>query len=86
MALGVDTPIYLSLYGTGIRGRSSLSNVTVTIDGVTAQALYAGAAPGYAGLDQVNVPLSLNLRGSGPCNVTITVDGRTSNAVTIDIQ
>lgn len=86
IALGVDTPIFLSLYGTGIRGRSSLASVTVTINGVTAPALYAGPAPGFAGLDQVNVGLSLNLRGSGICNVTVTVDGHTSNAVTIDIQ
>jgi uncharacterized protein (TIGR03437 family) len=54
IALGVDTPVFLSLYGTGIRGRSSLARVTVTIDGVTAPALYAGPAPGYTGLDQVN--------------------------------
>jgi uncharacterized protein (TIGR03437 family) len=86
IGLGVDTPIYLTLYGTGIRGRSSLANVTVTIDGVTAPALYAGPTPGFVGLDQVNVGLSLNLRGSGESNVTITVDGRTSNAVIIDIQ
>src|ERR1700674_505663 len=28
---GVDAPVYLSFYATGIRGRSSLGNVTVTI-------------------------------------------------------
>jgi hypothetical protein len=38
------------------------------------------------GLDQVNVPLGLNLRGSGLVNVSVTVDGVTSNAVQIDIQ
>lgn len=86
IALGIDTPVYLSLYGTGIRARSSLANVWVTIHGVAVQALYAGPAPGYTGLDQINVPLSLNLRGSGLCNVTVTVDGVTSNEVTVDIQ
>ena len=86
IGLGVDTPVYLTLYGTGIRGRSSLENVTVTIDGVTGQALYAGPTPGFPGLDQINVGLSLNLRGSGVSNVTVTVDGQTSNVVTIDIQ
>ena len=34
LKLGVDTPIFLSLYGTGIRNRSSLSNVQVTINGI----------------------------------------------------
>ena len=32
---GVDAPVYLSFYGTGISGRSSLTNVNVTVDGVT---------------------------------------------------
>jgi uncharacterized protein (TIGR03437 family) len=84
--LGVDQPIFVSFYGTGIRNASSLANVKVTINGVTLPAQYAGPAPGFAGLDQVNVALSLALRGSGLANATVTVDGQTSNAVTIDIQ
>lgn len=84
--LGVDRPVYVTFYGTGIRNRTSLDNVSVTIHGVKLPALYAGPAPGFAGLDQVNVGLSLALRGSGESNVTLTVDGQTSNAVTINIQ
>jgi hypothetical protein len=34
----------------------------------------------------VNFPLSLNLRGGGLVNVTVTADGVTSNAVQLDIQ
>jgi uncharacterized protein (TIGR03437 family) len=86
IALGVDQPVYVSFYGTGIRNRSSLGNVTVTINGVALAAQYAGAAANYAGLDQVNVGLPLTLRGSGEVNVVVTVDGQTSNAVTINIQ
>ena len=86
IALGVDQPVYVSFYGTGIRNRSSLGNVTVTINGVALAAQYAGPAANYAGLDQVNVGLPLTLRGSGEVNVVLTVDGQTSNAVTIDIQ
>jgi uncharacterized protein (TIGR03437 family) len=84
--LGVDTPVYVSFYGTGIRSRSSLANVTVTINGMSVPVLYAGSQPSYAGLDQVNVSLSLSLRGSGESNVVLTVDGQTSNTVTINIQ
>jgi uncharacterized protein (TIGR03437 family) len=84
--LGVDTPIYVTFYGTGIRNRSSLSNVSVTINGMSVPVLYAGPSPGYAGLDQVNVALVLSLRGSNESNVVLTVDGQTSNAVTINIQ
>ena len=83
---GVDAPVYLSFYGTGSSGRSSLANVTVTIGGMTYPALYAGPQPQFPGLDQVNVPLSLSLRGAGVVNVTVTVDGVTSNPVKIDIM
>ena len=84
--LGVDTPIYVTFYGTGIRNRSSLANVAVTINGVSVPVLYAGPSPNYTGLDQVNVGLLLSLRGSGESNVVLTVDGQTSNTVTINIQ
>ena len=84
--LGIDTPIYLTLYGTGIRNRSSLANVAVTINGTSVPVLYAGPTPGFAGLDQVNVALVLSLRGSGESTVVLTVDGQTSNPVTVTIQ
>ncbi|HWY46376.1 MAG TPA: hypothetical protein VNX70_03275 [Bryobacteraceae bacterium] len=83
---GVDAPVYLSFYGTGISGRSSLSNVSVTIGGMSFPALYAGPQPQFPGVDQVNVPLSLSLRGAGVVNVTVTVDGVTSNPVQIEIM
>ncbi|MBV8846627.1 MAG: hypothetical protein JO307_27795 [Bryobacterales bacterium] len=84
--LGVDTPIYLSLYGTGIRNRSSLSNVQVTINGIAVPVLYAGPQPDFPGLDQVNVALTLQLRGAGESNVVLTVDGQPANTVTVNVQ
>ena len=78
--------MYLTLYGTGIRNRSSLANVTVTIHGTNVPVLYAGLQPDFPGLDQVNVALTLNLRGSGESNVVLTVDGQTSNTVTVNIK
>jgi uncharacterized protein (TIGR03437 family) len=86
IALGVDTPVYVTFYGTGIRNLSSLANASVSIHGVSVPVLYAGPTPGFAGLDQVNVALTLNLRGSGESNVQLTVDGQVSNVVTINIQ
>jgi uncharacterized protein (TIGR03437 family) len=85
ISLGVDTPIYLTFYGTGIRGRSSLENVTVTIGTVDIAPTYAGPQPGTPGLDQVNVPLFLSLRGAGEVSVTVTVDGVKSNPVKINV-
>jgi len=86
ISLGVDTPIYLTFYGTGIRGRSSLSNVKVTIGAVDIDPTYAGPQPQTAGLDQVNVPLTLELRRAGEVSVTVTVDGVRSNPVRINVQ
>jgi uncharacterized protein (TIGR03437 family) len=84
--VGVDAPVYLSLYATGVRGRTSLDNVTVTIGGVNAPVLFAGPQPSFTGLDQVNVALPLSLRGRGEVDVVLTVDGQTSNPARIAIQ
>jgi uncharacterized protein (TIGR03437 family) len=84
--LGIDTPIYLTLYGTGIRNRTSLENVSCTIGGISVPVLYAGAQPEFAGLDQVNVTLTLNLRGIGETDLIVTVDGQPSNPVRVNIQ
>jgi uncharacterized protein (TIGR03437 family) len=86
IVLGADTPIYVSFYGTGIRGRSSLSNVHLTIGGTDVPVQFAGAQTTYPGLDQVNVQLPLSLRGAGESNVVLTVDGQVSNTVTIRVQ
>lgn len=83
IGLGVDTPIYLSFYGTGIRAGS---NVTVTMGTTRVQPLYAGPQNHVPGLDQINVPLPLTLRGSGMVDVTVTVDDTTSNAVRIMVR
>jgi uncharacterized protein (TIGR03437 family) len=86
VALGTDHAVYVSFYGTGIRNRSALSAVAVTIGGVNAPVQYAGAAPGFVGLDQVNVLLPLTLGGRGESNVVLTVDGEISNTVTINVR
>jgi len=83
IALGVDTPIYVSLFGTGIRNANS---VVVNIGNSSVQPTYAGPQGQYQGLDQINFPLSLNLRGSGLVNVTVTADGVMSNIVQLNIQ
>lgn len=81
--VGVDTPLYLELFGTGIRGSS---NVSATINAQPVMVLYSGAQSQYPGLDQVNVPIVLSLRGAGLVPVVVTVDGVASNSVFIDIQ
>jgi uncharacterized protein (TIGR03437 family) len=86
VVLGVDTPVYLALFGTGIRNRSSLAGVTCTIGGVSVPVLYAGPQPSFAGLDQVNVLLPVTLRGIGSVDLVLAVDGQTANTVRVSVQ
>lgn len=81
--LSSDRPVYLSLYGTGIRGHSGL---TVTVDGKNAPVQYAGAHPQYPGLDQINVQLPLSLRDAGEVDVVVSSGGFSSNPVRIAIE
>ena len=86
IALDSQSTVYLSLYGTGLRNRSSLANVTCTVGGVSVPVQYAGAQLQYPGLDQVNVALPVTMHGAGTVNVGVTVDGHPSNLVEIAIQ
>jgi hypothetical protein len=81
--VGIDTPLFLSLFGTGIRFGHK---VTVTVGGQSVPVLYAGSELLFPGLDQINIPLFLTLRGAGLVDVVVTVDGQASNPVQILIQ
>jgi uncharacterized protein (TIGR03437 family) len=78
--------VYLSLYGTGIRGRSAPSAVAAMIGGTLVNVLYAGAQPNYPGLDQVNLQLSSQLRGRGNVPIVLTVGGTAANVVTVSVR
>ncbi len=78
--------VFLVLYGTGFRFRSSLSAVAVQIGGANAEALYAGPQNDFAGLDQSNVRLPRSLMGRGEVDVAMTVDGKAANVVRISIK
>jgi uncharacterized protein (TIGR03437 family) len=80
---GPADQLVLVLFGTGIRGRSSLANVQVSVGGLLLPVQYAGAQGGFAGLDQVNLAIPRTLVGRGLLAVQMFVDGRPSNAVTI---
>jgi len=78
--------VFLILYGTGIRYRSSMSAVTSKIGGVDAQVLYAGAQGGFVGLDQVNLRVPRSLIGRGEVDITLTIDGKVANTVKAGIK
>jgi uncharacterized protein (TIGR03437 family) len=83
---GASDQTALVLYGTGIRNRAALSDVIVQIGGQSLPAFYAGAAPTYVGLDQVNVQLPRSLAGSGTVSLSISVAGTTSNVLMVTFQ
>jgi len=87
MGLGAPTDILVvELYGTGIRGRTSLSNVAAQIGGVPATVAYAGPQAQFNGLDQVNLYVPRSLAGAGEVPVILTVDGVTANVVTLNVK
>jgi uncharacterized protein (TIGR03437 family) len=78
--------VYLSLYGTGIRHRSGVQDVTALIGGEKAEVVYAGPQQSFAGLDQVNLRIPRSLAGRGEVPVSLAVTGRSANTVTINIR
>jgi uncharacterized protein (TIGR03437 family) len=78
--------VFLLLFGTGLRGRSSLANVSATLGGVLAEISFGGAQGNLAGLDQVNLRLPRTLAGRGEVNLVLTVEGQTANSVKILVK
>jgi uncharacterized protein (TIGR03437 family) len=81
-----DDQVWLVLFGTGIRGRTALSNVMAAIGGVNALVGYAGAQGDFAGLDQVNLLVPRSLIGRGEVDVVLIVDGQTARSVKINLK
>jgi uncharacterized protein (TIGR03437 family) len=78
--------VFLILFGTGFRQRSSLSATSLSIGGVNVEVLYAGAQGDFVGLDQVNARLPRSLIGRGEVNMALMADGRPGNMVSIHVK
>ena len=78
--------LFLELYGTGLRNRTSPANVTCEIGGVTTAVDYASNAPGFEGLDQINVRVPNSLDNRGEVDLTIIVDGKRAQTVRVNIK
>jgi uncharacterized protein (TIGR03437 family) len=75
----------VSLYATG-QG-SSQNGVIVTIAGYNAPLLYAGPAPGFMGLTQINAQIPCGFLPPGIQPVVLSIDGASSQAgVTLSID
>ena len=79
--------VFLTLFGTGVRGAGGAEAVRTTIGGRDVAVLFAGERDGWVGVDQVEIgPLPRSLAGMGEVGVAISAAGITSNTVTIVME
>jgi uncharacterized protein (TIGR03437 family) len=84
---------FVSLYATGLGATERRDNLDwvkaqpqVTIGGKPCEVLYAGRAPGYVGLDQINCRLADDLPPNDATPVTVRSGGRTSNVLNLPVR
>lgn len=76
--------VYLTLFGTGIRGVRDKSQVVVQVGGETVPVLYFGPQGQFEGLDQINAgPLPSVRATAAEAPVTVRVGGRRANEVKV---
>ncbi len=76
----------LEIYCTGLGAGSSVNDSQVTIGGRMAEILFYGNAPGFPGLNQVNVRASTVVPPGPTVPVRLTYLGIPSNEVTIALR
>ena len=65
---------------------TTTTSAAVTIGGITARVSFAGLAPGFVGLYQVNVQVPENTPAGSAVPVVLTIGGISSNTVTMAIE
>jgi uncharacterized protein (TIGR03437 family) len=84
---GSDQPTILAVYATGIRYAANVGASATDASGNTYNltVAFAGPAPGYFGLDQVNIVLPPDLDGAGVVSLFLTADAGASNVVSFQM-
>jgi uncharacterized protein (TIGR03437 family) len=78
--------VYLVLYGTGIRYRSSPASVLATVQNVNVPVEYSGPQGDLPGLDQVNLRLPRSLAGRGMVDLHVSIDGKPAYVPSLTFQ
>ena len=79
----VSDPVPTGVLASGLH--PTVVPVTVTIDGLPATVDFAGLAPGFVGLYQVNARVPANTRMASDIPVVLSIGGKQSNPVTIAV-
>jgi uncharacterized protein (TIGR03437 family) len=82
-ASSTDT-LYLVLYGTGIRHAHGSTACSANGQALTVQ--YSGVQGAFPGLDQINAVVPASLQAAGQVQLSCSVDGQLSNAMTLVFQ
>ena len=72
------------MYGTGLGNKRP--DVRITVGNAAANVLYAGPAPGFQGLDQMNITIPEAAPLGDAIGIQVVVNGRSSNIGTIAIR
>jgi uncharacterized protein (TIGR03437 family) len=84
---------YMELFLTGLGSTAkqngldiSAAQPTVTVGGLNCPVTYAGAAPGFTGLDQLNCIIPAGLGSQASAQVIVTTGARSSPVTTVPVQ
>jgi uncharacterized protein (TIGR03437 family) len=72
--------------GAAASGQITMATPMVTVGGVSTPVAFSGLAPGFVGLNQVNVTIPTTGVASGNQPVVMTVNGTSSPAVLLPIK
>lgn len=77
---GQPTPVSIFVTGLDLSAKP-----VVTVGGIPVEVLWFGEAPGYPGLQQINIMLPSGMAGVGRVPVAVTSAGQTSNVVFMNV-
>ena len=75
-------PTYVAIYATGL---DPSTKPVVAIGGIPVEVMWYGDAPGYAGLQQINITLPAGMAGVGRAPVMVTSSGQASNVTFLHV-